>query len=93
MSKGKDIHNSNCTTRYILATNITYLRHEMGWSQIELAERSGRSLTVISSIENAKISAGVDVIDDIASAFGWTTPELTTDHKFVVTKKRVDGRQ
>ena len=84
---------SNCNTRQILAINVTYLRHKNGWSQEELADRTGRSVSLISDIENANISATVDAIDDIGSAFGWTTSELTKDHGFVVTKKRVDGKQ
>lgn len=84
---------SNCTTRQILAINVTYLRHKNSWSQEELADRTGRSVSLISDIENANISATVDAIDDIGLALGWTTSELTKDHGFVVTKKRVDGKQ
>lgn len=84
---------NNLPTRNILATNITYLRHLKKWSQEELAHKSGRSVSVISDIENANIGATVDIIDDIGYALGWSTSELTKDHGFVVTKKRVDSRQ
>lgn len=84
---------SNWTTRQILAINVTYLRHEKKWSQEELADRTGRSVSLISDIENANIGATIDAIDDIGLAFGWTTSELTKDHGFVVTKKCVDGKQ
>lgn len=84
---------SKWTTRQVLATNVTYLRHKNGWSQEELADRAGRSISLISDIENANIGATIDAIDDIALAFGWTTSELTEDYGFIVTKKRVDGRQ
>lgn len=84
---------SNWTTRQILANNVTYLRHQNGWSQEELADRTGRSVSLISDIENTNIGATIDAIDDIGLAFNWTTSELTKDHGFVVTKKRVDGKQ
>lgn len=82
----------NWTTRKLLATNITYLRHKHGWSQEKLAEISNRSVYLISDIENAKIGATIDAIDDIGKALGFTTSELTRDNGFVVTKKRVDGK-
>ena len=79
-------------TRKILAVNVTYLRHKNGWSQEELADRAGRSISLISDIENANVGATIDAIDDIGLAFGWTTSELTKNHGFVVTKKRVDSK-
>lgn len=94
LSKNNNLKDhSKCTTRHILAVNITYLRHKMGLSQEELAEKSGRSISLISDIENENISATVDAIDDIGLALGWTTSDLTKDNGFVVTKKRVDSRQ
>lgn len=87
------LRQSNWTTREILATNITYLRHLKMWSQEELASNSGRSISVISDIENANIGATIDIIDDIGYALGCTTSELTRNQGFVVTKKRVDSKQ
>ena len=92
-SKRTSLDRSNWTTRNVLATNVVYLRHLKKWSQEELAHKSGRSVSVISDIENANIGATVDAIDDIGYALGWSTSELTKDHGFVVTKKRVDSRQ
>ena len=92
MSENQKDH-SNWTTRKILATNVTYLRHKNGWSQEELADRTGRSISLISDIENENIGATIDAIDDIGVAFGMTTSELTKDHGYVVTKKRVDSKQ
>ncbi len=92
--ENKTIRNSaNWTTRNILAINVTYLRHKMGWSQEELAERTGRSVSLISDIENANIGATIDAIDDISNALKLSTSELTKDHGFVVRKKRVDSKQ
>ena len=88
----KIIH-STWITRNILATNVAYLRHQKGWSQEVLADKCGRSVSLISDIENANIGATVDAIDDIGYALGLTTSELTKDHGFVVSKKRVDGKQ
>lgn len=85
--------NQNELTREILATNVTYLRHKKKWSQEDLSEKSGRSVSVISDIENATIAATVDLIDDIAYALETTTSVLTKDNGYKVTKKRVDSRQ
>lgn len=92
-SKKQIKDHSHYVTRQILATNIVYLRHLNGWSQEEFAERTGRSVSVLSDIENKKLSATIDMVDDIASAFNWTTSEITKDHGFIVTKKRVDSKQ
>ena len=98
MEKSKEIlqnGNSKSTwvTRNILATNVTYLRHQAKLSQEELAYKSGRSVSLISDVENANIGATVDAIDDIGHALGWSTSELTKDQGFVITKKRVDSKQ
>lgn len=69
------------------------MRHKKGWSQEELAARTGRSVSLISDIENENIGATIDSIDDIGLALGWTTSELTKNHGFVVSKKRVDSKQ
>ena len=83
---------SNLTTRQILAINVTYLRHKKKWSQEELSAKSGRSISLISDIENANIGATIDAIDDIGLALGWCTDELVKNQGFKVYKKRVDGK-
>ena len=90
--KRKPKDSKNWVTRKILATNVCYLRHQQGLSQYDLAEKCGRSVYLISDIENAKKGATIDAIDDIGKILGWTTSQLTEDHGFKVTKKRVDEK-
>lgn len=84
---------SKFKSRNILATNVAYLRHNKGWSQEELANRANISSTFISDIENAKSNVGIDHIDNLSYAFSLDTPELLTDHGYIVTKSRVDSKQ
>ncbi len=78
--------------RQILAINVIYLRLMNGWSQEELAYRANRSVSLISDIENALVSASIDVIEDIGLAFGYSVSYLTNDNGFIVIKKRVDSK-
>ncbi len=49
---------------------IRMLRELKGWTQAELAERSGISTTNISLLENAKVEIGKKRAEQIAKAFG-----------------------
>ncbi len=49
---------------------IRMLRELKGWTQAELAERSGISTTNISLLENAKVEIGKKCAEQIAKAFG-----------------------
>jgi len=55
-----------------LATKIRKMRNQKGWSQEELAERSGLHRTYISHIENAKREVSFGVVCQIAHGFGMT---------------------
>jgi len=57
------------TPRKTLAENVLKLRQHHGWSQPELARKSGIPQTTISSIERAVHNAGVDAIEALAAAF------------------------
>lgn len=52
------------------AERIVQLRKERGWSQEELAAKTGLSVRSISNVENAKFSATLDTIKRLADAFG-----------------------
>ena len=49
---------------------IRMLRELKGWTQAELAERSGISATNISLLENAKVDIGKKRAEQIAKALG-----------------------
>ena len=77
----------------ILATNITYLRHQKKWSQEELADKcGGRTAKMISNLENAKVIPKLDVVIAISLALNCSISYLIEDHGFVVSKKRVDSK-
>ena len=86
------LNNKRVSSRQILANNIRYLRYQNKMSQEDLALKSGINLSFISDIENAKSSASLDTIDDLAIAFDMTSSELIKDHGFIITKKRVDSK-
>ena len=53
-----------------LADRIYELRDRRGWSQVELARRSGLSRTTIWNIESGGYSPSMTTLSKIASAFG-----------------------
>lgn len=72
------------STRDTLATNIKTLMTLRGWTQVQLAEKSGVSQTMISSVTGAKSGCSVETAEAIAHAFGLTgwhllMPGLTED--------------
>lgn len=63
-----------------IGAKIKSLRNNWGWSQKDLAERSGLSQTYISAIESGKKpNPGIKSIKGIADAFGKTVDDLVTD--------------
>lgn len=54
--------------REVMAINVRRVRHESGWTQEELAHRSGLSARYLGSIERAVVSATVSVLGQIARA-------------------------
>lgn len=72
------------STRDSLAKNLTTLMTIRGWTQTQLAEKSGVSQTMISSIKAARSGCSVETADALAHAFGLTgwhllLPGLTED--------------
>lgn len=60
------------STRESLANNVRTLMTIRGWTQVQLAEKSGISQTMISSILREQSSCSVETADAIAHAFGLT---------------------
>lgn len=72
------------STRETLAKNLRTLLDITGWTQDELARRSGVSQRMISSILNLQTGCSVETADALAAAFGLTgwhliMPNLTKD--------------
>lgn len=76
----------------ILANNVLYMRHGRKWSQEELGDRANKSAKFISNVENAKINARIDTVQDIASAFNVNLNELFIYHNYKIIKNRVDRK-
>lgn len=71
-----------------IGTKIKYLRNNWGWSQKDLAEKSGLSQTYISAIESGKkANPGIKSIKGIADAFGKTVDDLVKDTNITSTKE------
>jgi transcriptional regulator with XRE-family HTH domain len=58
------------TSKENFARNLRALRLARGWSQEELAHRSGLDRTYISSLERLKYAPTLDVLDKLAGALG-----------------------
>lgn len=61
----------------IIAMRIKTARLALGWSQEELAERSGLHRTYISGLERSTRNPTVTVLSKIADALGVTVSALT----------------
>jgi transcriptional regulator with XRE-family HTH domain len=53
-----------------LARQVLHLRLERGWTQEELAKRTGTKQANISRLENAKLNPSVEMLQRVADAFG-----------------------
>lgn len=67
------------SARELLAKNIRELRQEKGWSQDELAARSGLHRTYIGTVERAEQSITVDSMEKLAAALNVKVARLLED--------------
>lgn len=61
--------NTKKKARIILSNNVRKFREQMGFTQEELAYRSGLHRTYISSVERTERNISIDAIEKIAEAF------------------------
>lgn len=59
-----------------LGARVRKLRKQRGWSQEELAERCGHHWTYIGGLERGERNATLQIISDIALAFGIPVRDL-----------------
>ncbi|MBI3996794.1 MAG: helix-turn-helix transcriptional regulator [Candidatus Omnitrophica bacterium] len=64
------------TIQAALGARVRRLRKRKGWSQEELAERCGHHWTYIGGLERGERNATLQIIADIAQAFGVPVREL-----------------
>lgn len=55
---------------------IRHQRKVRGWSQEQLAERTGRSLEMINRVERGRIAPSFETLEALAQAFGTSVREL-----------------
>lgn len=60
----------------VIATNVRRLRHARKWTQEALAEKARLSSRYVGAIERADVSARVNIVGQIADAFGIEPADL-----------------
>jgi len=64
------------TIQAALGARVRKLRKQKGWSQEELADRCGHHWTYIGGLERGERNATLQVVADIAQAFGVPVREV-----------------
>lgn len=67
---------SKLHARMILAKNIRALRGELGWSQEELARKSGLHRTYVGAVERGERNISIDNIERLAKTLNVNPSEL-----------------
>ncbi len=73
--------------RQILANNIVYFRVKNNWSQEELAEELGTTVTYVSNLENGHRNTRIDYIENIADVFGVPIDQLLVERGTLEKRK------
>lgn len=60
----------------VLGSNIRKIRKEFGWTQADLAEKSGISVPFMTQIELGRKSASLEVVQNIAAALNISYNQL-----------------
>ena len=61
---------------FVLGSNIRKIRKEFGWTQADLAEKSGISVPFMTQIELGRKSASLEVVQNIAAAMNISYNQL-----------------
>jgi len=67
-----------CSIREVLATNMVRLRHELEWSQEDLAFEADLHRTFIAHVERQVRNISLDNVEKIADALGVGVAQLLT---------------
>lgn len=71
----------------VLGKNIRKFRKNFGWTQAELAEKSGISVPFMTQIELGRKSASLEVVQNIASALNVSYGQLFVENETVSEKQ------
>lgn len=80
MSVARNKHNRP-NARQLLADSMRRLRAEHGWTQEELAHRSGLDRSFLAHVERCARNVSLDVIERIAAAFELPIADLFREDK------------
>lgn len=71
----------------VLGSNIRKYRKNFGWTQADLAEKSGISVPFMTQIELGRKSASLEVVQNIASALNVSYEQLFDENDAVSEKQ------
>lgn len=71
----------------VLGSNIRKYRKKFGWTQADLAEKSGISVPFMTQIELGRKSASLEVVQNIASALNVSYEQLFDENNEVSEKQ------
>lgn len=71
----------------VLGSNIRKYRKNFGWTQADLAEKSGISVPFMTQIELGRKSASLEVVQNIASALNVSYEQLFGENNTISEKQ------
>ena len=71
----------------VLGSNIRKYRKNFGWTQADLAEKSGISVPFMTQIELGRKSASLEVVQNIASALNVSYEQLFDENNTISEKQ------
>ena len=74
----------------VLGNNIRKIRKEFGWTQADLAEKSGISVPFMTQIELGRKSASLEVVQNIADALNVTYRQLFEENIIVNNQEKIN---
>lgn len=72
---------------FVLGNNIRKIRKEFGWTQADLAEKSGISVPFMTQIELGRKSASLEVVQNIAAALNVSYKQLFEENSSTSQEK------
>lgn len=71
--------NSRRSARLLFAQTVRRLRVEQGWSQEQLADRTGLHRTYVGSVERGERNVSIDNVEKFAKALGCSVGEMFSE--------------